>query len=122
MTGDVDPSVATHWRENYDLTAKLEREWTTLGPKLIGKLHITMGTKDTFFLEAAAYRMERFLEGTKRPGAGPYYAGSFDFGDNEAHCYTGTPDGQETYRYYLPVFADHMRAMAPEDADTESWQ
>ena len=25
-----------------------------------------MGTKDTFFLESAAYRMERFLESTKK--------------------------------------------------------
>ncbi|MDX1450621.1 MAG: hypothetical protein R3246_16350, partial [Acidimicrobiia bacterium] len=46
-----------------------------------------------------------FLESTKRPGKVPYYGGTFTFGDNEPHCYTGTPDGQETFRYHLDVWA-----------------
>ncbi len=38
--------------------------------------------------------MEQFLESTKQPGRGPYYGGSFEFGNNEPHCYPGKiPEG-----------------------------
>jgi hypothetical protein len=122
-TGQIDADVAKHWRENYDLTAILQRDWPTLGPKLVGKLHVTMGTKDTFYLDAAARRLETFLEGTKRPGKGPYYAGSVQWGEGEPHCWAGPiPPGQTTEAYYLPIFAEHMRQMAGAGADTESWR
>jgi Putative esterase len=123
QTGEIDPAVARYWRDHYDLTAMLMRDWERLGPKLIGKLHVTMGTKDTFYLDAAAHRMQDFLEGTKLPGKGPYYGGSFDFGDNEPHCYPGKiPPGQTLEMYYLPIFAGHMRKMAPKGADVTSWR
>jgi hypothetical protein len=122
-SGAIDPDVAKYWREHYDLTALLEREWERLGPKLIGKLHVTMGTKDTFYLDAAAHRMENYLESTKLPGKGPYYGGTFEFGNNEPHCYTGKiPSGVSIFTYYLPIFAAHMRTMAPKGADVESWR
>lgn len=122
-TGAIDPKVAEYWREHYDLTALLQRDWQRLGPKLIGKLHITMGTKDTFYLDAAAHRMETFLESTKLPGKGPYYGGSFDFGNNEPHCYAGKiPEGVSLFTYYLPIFAKHMETMAPKGADVDSWR
>lgn len=119
LTGKIDPEVAAYWREHYDLTAMLERRWNEIGPALVGKLHLTMGTKDTFYLEQAAYKMEAFLESTARPGNGPYYAGSFDWGDNEPHCYTGTPDvdGIHFHRYLLTRLAGHMRDHAPEGVD-----
>jgi hypothetical protein len=34
ITGKIDKSVAAHWRENYDLSYILERDWATLAPKL----------------------------------------------------------------------------------------
>ena len=39
MTGAIDRSVAAYWRENYDLTHIIERDWATLAPKLQGKIH-----------------------------------------------------------------------------------
>ena len=69
-TGEIDPDVARYWREHFDLTGILQRDWPTLGPKLVGKLHLTMGTKDTFYLDGAAHLLENFLDGTKRPGQG----------------------------------------------------
>jgi enterochelin esterase-like enzyme len=122
-TGEIDREVARYWTENYDLTAILQRDWERLGPKLIGKLHVTMGTKDTFYLDAAAHRMEQFLESTKLPRKGPYYGGSFEFADNEPHCYAGKiPEGQALETYYLPIFAEHMRKMAPQGADLQTWK
>ena len=121
-TGAIDSSVAKYWEEHYDLTAYLERDWERLGPRLVGKIHVTIGTKDTFYLDAAAHRMEKFLESTKLPGKGPYYGGSFEFGDNEPHCYAGKiPAGVSLLGYYLPIFAEHMRVMAPKGADLDTW-
>jgi hypothetical protein len=122
-TGQIHPEVARYWREHYDLTALLERDWERLGPRLVGKIHVTMGTKDTFYLDAAAHRMEAFLESTKLPQKGPYYGGSFEYGNNEPHCYVGNiPKGQTVEMYYLPIFAEHMSRMAPEGADVRSWR
>ncbi len=121
-TGEINPEVAKYWSEHYDLTAILSRDWERLGPKLSGKLHVTMGTKDTFFLDAAARRLEQFLESTKLPGKGPYYGGSFEYGNDKPHCWAGNiPAGQPLESYYLPVFAEHMRKMAPKGADVSSW-
>jgi len=121
-TGAIDPEVAKYWREHYDLTALLERDWERLGPKLQGKLHVTMGTKDTFYLDAAAHRMEQFLESTKQPGKGPYYGGSFEFGDNEPHCYLGKiPEGMPFMTHFVRVFAEYMKNRAPKGADL-GWQ
>jgi hypothetical protein len=81
-----------------------------------------MGTKDTYFLDGAAHRMEAFLEDTKLPGKGPYYGGSFTFGNNEGHCYYGDiPSGRSILTHFLPVFAKHMTNMAPKGADLKSW-
>ncbi len=121
-SGEIDPAVASYWREHYDLTAILKRDWPTLGPKLVGKLHVTMGTKDTFYLDNAVRLLEQFLESTKRPGHGPYWGGSVEYGDNEPHCYVGKiPSGRTLEMHYLPIFAAHMKAMAPEGADVTSW-
>ncbi|MCW5980724.1 MAG: hypothetical protein KIT09_21770 [Bryobacteraceae bacterium] len=122
-TGAIDAAVAKYWRQHYDLAALLARDWRRLGPKLVAKLHVTMGTKDTFYLDAAARRMERFLESTKFPDKGPYYGGQFVFGNNEPHCYLGDiPSGVPILTYYLPIFAEHMASLAPPGADVKSWR
>ncbi len=121
-TGELHPEVAAYWEQHYDLNATLQRNWRTLGPKLVGKLHITVGTKDTFYLDGAVHLMDDFLEGTKLPEQGPYYGGSVEYGNNEPHCYVGKiPPGQTLDMYYLPVFADYIRKMAPKGADVASW-
>jgi S-formylglutathione hydrolase FrmB len=49
-TGRVDPFVAKAW-EKFDISRILLDNWPTLGPKLKGKLHIYVGTADTFHLD-----------------------------------------------------------------------
>ncbi len=123
-TGVIDPQVAAYWREHFDLTAILKGRWSSIGPKLVGKIHITMGTKDTFYLDSAVYLLEKFLEGTKEPGRGPYYGGSVEYGNNQPHCYVGDlgPNRLTVEERYLAVFAEQIRKMAPEGADVDSWQ
>ena len=67
VTGEIDHSVAEYWREHYDLEAILERDWAKLGPELAGKIHIYVGSDDTYFLNDAVYRMEDFLNSTNDP-------------------------------------------------------
>lgn len=52
-TGVVNPDVAKTW-EKYDIRLILERNWSTLGPRLAGKVHVYAGGADTFYLEGAA--------------------------------------------------------------------
>lgn len=122
LTGEINKEVAKYWTENYDLTAILKKNWASLGPRLVGKIHITIGTKDTFFLETATKRLEEFLESTKLPLQGPYYGGSVLYGNDKPHCWAGDiPRGMSVEEYYLPVFAEHIKKMAPPEADTRSW-
>ena len=66
-TGEIDHDVADYWKEHYDLRSVLEKNWTTLGPKLQGKIHIYVGSADTYFLNDAVYLMQDFLEDTNNP-------------------------------------------------------
>ena len=44
-TGVIDPTVAEYWKEHFDLSYIIERDWDKgLGEKVAGKLHIYCGT------------------------------------------------------------------------------
>lgn len=59
-TGAVDPATATRW-ERYDIRLVLERNYSTLGPKLAGKLFVYMGAEDTFYLDGATRLLKESL-------------------------------------------------------------
>ena len=60
-TGRIDPFVAKAW-ENYDISRTLRDNWPTLGPKLKGKLHIIVGTADTFHLDESIRLLDAELK------------------------------------------------------------
>src|SRR4029079_6500527 len=60
QTGKVNGDVAKSW-EPYDIRLRLERHWKELGPKLAGKLHVYMGSEDTFYLEGATILLKESL-------------------------------------------------------------
>jgi len=62
-SGDVDPAVVAYWRDHYDLAHKVETEWSTRGPGLRGKIHVYVGTADTFYLDGAAHKFDGVLKG-----------------------------------------------------------
>ena len=85
-TGVIDKSVAAFWKENYDLTHILRRDWNKgLGKKLEGKIHIYVGDMDNYYLNNAVYLAEDFLKTTKDP----FYGGEVDYGDRAEHCWNG---------------------------------
>jgi S-formylglutathione hydrolase FrmB len=57
-TGDVDPQVAAYWRDHYDIAHIVTRDWKTLKPDLDGKIHLYVGTADTFYLDGPAHLLK----------------------------------------------------------------
>ncbi len=127
-TGAIDHSTAEYWREHYDLNAILQRDWAALGPKLQGKLHLYVGSEDTYFLNNAVYLMEDFLKLTGTPGHGVSYAGEVNYGPRAEHCWNGDPNQPNWYsrlhynQMYLPQIMDRIQKTAPVGADLVSWR
>ncbi|MEO0731538.1 MAG: hypothetical protein AAFZ52_01795 [Bacteroidota bacterium] len=123
-TGQIDPAVAAHWKENYDLTWILRRDWATLGPKLVGKLNIYCGDMDNYYLNNAVYLTEEFLEST----TAPYYNGEITYGDRAEHCWNGDPTEPNAisrlryHRMFIPKWAKTVGLLAPAGADLSSWR
>ncbi len=124
LTGVIDRDVAAYWRDHYDLSYILQRDWKTLGPKLAGKIHIYCGTMDNYFLNNAVARIEEFLKSTRDP----YYGGEVDYGDRAEHCWNGdhaNPIWISRLRYhqfFAPRIVARMLKTAPAGADTTSWR
>jgi enterochelin esterase-like enzyme len=60
-TGDVDPAVVQYWHDHYDIAHLVKTNWPTIGPDLDGKIHLIVGTADTFYLDGAAHRLQAVL-------------------------------------------------------------
>jgi hypothetical protein len=123
LTGAIDHDVANYWKEHYDLSAIMQRDWKTLGPKLAGKLHFYVGESDTWYLDRGVHLLHDFLETT----TDPYYHGTLDFGVRQPHCYSGQgdssgPAGSTIPQRFLPEMVKHMEATAPKGADLTSWK
>jgi hypothetical protein len=123
-TGVIDHQVAAYWHDHYDLDAILARDWNTLGPELRGKLHIYVGSDDTYMLNDAVYRMEDFLKSTTDPP----YEGEVTYGPRAEHCWNGDPTLPNAYSrlhyntQYLPKILERIEKTAPAGADLTSWR
>jgi hypothetical protein len=124
VTGEIDPEVAEYWKQNYDLSYILRRDWKEIGPKLRGKINIYCGDMDNYYLNNAVYLTEEFLESTTDPP----YEGDVDYGDRAEHCWNGDhdqPNAISRLRYhqmFIPRFVERMLKSAPEGADLKSWR
>ncbi len=124
VTGDIDKSVAAYWRDHFDLTHIIQRDWATLGPKLTGKIHIYVGSADTYYLNNAVYRAQDVLEKLKNPA----YGGEVKYGERAEHCWNGDPALPNAYSrlhynfMYLPKILARIQASAPKGADLTSWR
>jgi hypothetical protein len=123
-TGEIDPRIAAYWKEHYDLSDILQRNWSTLGPKLRGKLRIYVGSADNYMLNNAVYLIEDFLKSTTNPP----YEGEVKYGDRAEHCWNGDPT-QPNYlsrlhynTMYVPMILDRIQKTAPTGADLTSWR
>jgi hypothetical protein len=124
LTGEIDHQVAEYWRENYDLSHILKRDWATLGPKLQGKVHVYCGDMDNFYLNNGVYFLEEVLNGLENPT----YDGQVDYGDRAEHCWNGDHTQPNAisrlryHRYFIPKWTEEIQKRAPKGADLTSWR
>jgi hypothetical protein len=123
VTGAIHPAVAAYWREHFDLSHIIERDWATLAPRLQGKIHIYVGTGDNYYLTDSVYFAQERLEALL-----PAYGGEVRYGERAEHCWNGDPTLPNAYSrlhynvQYLPQMLERMTATAPAGADLSSWR
>ncbi len=66
ITGKIDHAIAQQW-EIYDLKKVLEKNWSTLGPKLQGKIWIWTGDMDDLYSNVATRFLKIYLDKTENP-------------------------------------------------------
>jgi len=122
-TGVIDATVAAYWREHFDLSYIIARDWATLAPKLQGKIHIYVGTGDNYYLTDSVYFAQERLDALQ-----PAYGGTVAYGDRAEHCWNGDPtlpNALSRLHYntlYLPMILERIKAAAPAGADLTSWR
>jgi hypothetical protein len=123
-TGAIDSSVAEYWREHYDLTHIINRDWPKIGEKLKGKIHIYVGEMDNYYLNNAVYNAEGVLKKLNNPACGC----EVDYGSRAEHCWNGDhtqPNYISRLRYhqmFIKKWTEEIKARAPKGVDLKSWR
>jgi hypothetical protein len=122
-TGAIDKSVAAYWKENYDLTHIIKRDWPKIGDQLKGKIHLYVGDMDNFYLNNAVYTAEDMLKQLQNPSCNC----EVDYGDRAEHCWNGDhtqPNYISRLRYhqmFIHKWAKEVKTRAPKGVDLTSW-
>jgi len=123
-TGVINKSVVAHWKENFDLTHIIQRDWPKIGDKLKGKIHLYVGDMDNFYLNNAVYSAEDMLKKLSNPSCNC----EVDYGDRAEHCWNGdhkNPNYISRLRYhrmFIPKWSEEVKQRAPQGADLKSWR
>lgn len=114
LTGKIDSNAVKYAQEHgYDLRYYLAKNWSTLGPKLIDKLHVYVGDEDNFYLNLAVYDFQDFLKHT----VNPHYEGTFEYGrPMKGHGWQPVTTSE-----LFKMMAKHIIEHAPKGADTKQW-
>ena len=114
LTGQIDHQVADYMRDHgYDLRAYLSRNWPTIGPELVGKLHFYVGDMDNYYLNLAIYRMQNYLRETRDP----HYKGTFEYGrPMKGHGWSPMSNAQ-----LIRAMAAFVKEHAPAGTNTAAW-
>jgi hypothetical protein len=123
-SGAIDTSVARYWRDNYDLTHIIKRDWSKLGDKLKGKIHLYVGDMDNYYLNNAVYTAEDMLKQLTQPTC----QCEVKYGDRAEHCWNGDPTlpnyitRMRYHQMYIKKWAEEVKNRAPKGADLTSWR
>jgi hypothetical protein len=112
-TGVMNPRVADYWKEHYDLRNHLEKNWSTLAPKLQDKVRVYVGDADNFFLNNGTRKLQDWMKKTENP----HYEGLFVYGAAKGHCYSGPVSSADR----LKEMAEHVLAHMPPDTIAGWW-
>ncbi len=58
----MNPEVVAYWHDHYDLAHIVETTWPERQSMLKGRIHLFVGTADTFYLDGAAHKFQARLE------------------------------------------------------------
>jgi hypothetical protein len=112
--GTMHPRVAQYWKENFDLHYYLEKNWSTVGPKLVDRLKIYVGDADNFYLNNGVHKLQDWMKTTENP----HYEGYFVYGAMKGHCYSGPENSADR----LKQMAEHILAKMPAGTVAEWWK
>jgi hypothetical protein len=123
-TGVINKRVAEYWKENYDMVHIIKRDWSKIGNKLAGKIHIYVGDMDNYYLNNAVYTAEEMIKKLEDPKCNC----EVDYGDRAEHCWNGDhsqPNYISRLRYhqmFIPKWSEEVKSRAPQGADLKSWR
>ncbi len=92
----------------------MQRNWATLGPKLVDQLFVYVGDMDTYQLDKGVVLMEQWMKTTTNP----HYEGFFMYGDRKPHCWIGPVSQVER----LKEMAQFLLRHSPTGAPTGWWR
>ena len=105
-TGKIDRAVVQHLRENnYDLREYTARNWSRLGPKLIGKLHVCAADTDGYYSHLAVRLLDEFMQSTRNP----HERGTFQYGPPGSHHGWQPTSNEELIREMARHYQSHQR-------------
>jgi len=113
-TGAMNPAVAQYWKEHYDIRYHLEKNWFSLGPKLVDQVHVFVGDADNFFLNNGVHLLQDWMKTTKDP----HYEGYFVYGAMKGHCYSGPENSADR----LKEMAQHILSKMPAGTVAGWWR
>jgi len=106
VSGEIDPSVAAYWRRHFDIVEYLNTNWETIAADLRGKIHLLVGTDDTFYLDGAAHSLESTLN---RLDGDPHFA--FLPGRSHFDVYR---EGDDRWALYDKIAAEMYKVARPD--------
>ena len=113
-TGVMHPKVAQYWKDNFDLRNYLEKNWSTVGPKLVDRLRVYVGDADNFYLNNGVHKLQDWMKTTENP----HYEGYFVYGAMKGHCYSGPENSADR----LQQMAEHILSKMPAGTVAEWWK
>lgn len=111
-TGVINKTVAEAWKK-YDLREVLEKNWTTLGPKVAHKIHVYIGDMDSYYLNMGVRMLDEFF---RERAKDPPFKGEVVFQPMAPHCWG--PRGAELHQKMV----NHIVKHAPKGADVTGWR
>jgi len=115
QTGHINRAVVDSMRDHgYDLEAYLAKNWKTVGPELVDKIHVDVGDMDNFYLNLAVMDLQQFMEST----TSPHVPGTFRYGRPEKGHGWQHVSNAEMLREMAAAITKH----APAGANTKEWK
>ena len=112
-TGVIDHTVAAYWKQHMEMSTVVSSNWSTLGPKIAGRLQVYVGTEDTYFLNNGVEFFEQVTDQLSDPA--PDF--QFLYGVSQPHGWTPVTTA-ELLTTMVAFVADH----APVGTDTSGWR